>query len=132
MGLKSSGKISLVVEGENMSIESLDLIIGIRHSMYKKKGECVSRVLDVLEHDIAQYTGKFDSENMNSVICEFCNIISKTIDKIDKDYLCKIRIYIQSDYSQMYWKLQKQTIEALHSCNLDCEFSVLSWGECEP
>ncbi|MDO5154746.1 MAG: hypothetical protein Q4D51_02170 [Eubacteriales bacterium] len=127
---KIIGKISLIVEGDNISIDNLDMLIGITHSVYKRKGESASKIMDVLEHDIVQYTENIDEATVDLTIYEFCRKVSKRITEVDKEYICNMRIYIQSDYAQIYWKLRKETIGALHSCNVDCEFSILSWGEC--
>lgn len=130
MAGKMIGKISLIVAGEKIYIEKLDAILELKHTVYRKKGEKYSNILNVLQNDVAEYMVEINEASIDSTIFSFCKKISKKIGSINDQYLCKLRIYLQSYDAQIYWKLGKETMEAIQECGVDCEFSILSWGEC--
>lgn len=124
------GTIALIIKGHGINVDELDKQLNMKHASYKQEGNDISKVLPSLESDIVKYAEEVDDISLDDKIHFFCKKISNNLKLIKKKYSCKLRIYLQSSEAQMYWKLSEKTILAIHECNVECEFSILSWGEC--
>ncbi|MBQ9778160.1 MAG: hypothetical protein IJW22_04455 [Clostridia bacterium] len=56
-------------------------------------------------------------------------ISPKKINLLKKIGDCTLRLFVQSDYAQIGFKLSKKSLALLSSLSLPLEISILSWGE---
>ena len=125
--------ISLIVESENESMDDVIKILGFSEYKIIEKGKSFSKVLPCSEVNSYIYTQPCDeSEKYQEVFFSFLKKIKEKRDEIDllkTRYDIYLKVFYQSDYAQMQFKLLPEMFEVMCEIGLECKFSIFSWGE---
>ncbi|MFD2117634.1 DUF4279 domain-containing protein [Paenibacillus yanchengensis] len=126
-----SGACSLLIRGEGLDKESIDNNLKITHTGYIIKGQSIKHSKITAPKDVWTYEMKFQQDEKPSTVLR--NLIMKLIPV--KNYLYDdkfedicIRMYLQSEWAQMYFDLSAAIIKVLAELNIRFEVSILSWG----
>lgn len=116
-------------------IESITNIIGIQPTTIIKKGDFLSKTLNLISNCYAwELSEKYtECEDIGNVIEDFFDrhpsILTRNIE-LRKMATVRFIISIVSDFAQVGFTINTRSIDFLKSLNIPCEFSLFSWGGC--
>ncbi len=128
-------RFSLILEGNNLPVEKISAAMGLEPTRVIRKGDVLNRLpLMRAEHD--EWTSTIDLTNaqdtdaaLNELLAQI--ILRKTEMKTlaEQGIGVSMRLYVQSDYAQMSYRLMPETLSRLVATGLPLEVSSISWGE---
>ncbi len=128
-------RFSLILEGNNLPVEKISAAMGLEPTRVIRKGDVLNRLpLMCAEHD--EWTSTIDLTNaqdtdaaLNELLAQI--ILRKTEMKTlaEQGIGVSMRLYVQSDYAQMSYRLMPETLSRLVATGLPLEVSSISWGE---
>lgn len=131
----SEARFSLILEGDDMPLEMIEKKLKLAPTRIIKKGEVLNRKpLMVAESD--EWTHTISLSDSHDTDAEMNKMLARVI--LCHDVLAelaaggvkiKLRLYVQSDYAQMTYRLMPETLQRLVAAGLPLEVTSLSWGE---
>lgn len=128
-------RFSLIFEGEALPVEKIRAALQLEPTRVIRKGDVLNR-LPLMVADCDEWARTIDLTNaqdtdtaMNDLLAQ---IILHTGDLKafeDGGIQVKLRLYVQSDYAQMSYRLMPETLSRLVATGLPLEVSSMSWGE---
>ena len=126
---------SLVIRAESINMEDITKNILVDNYKIVMKGEVISKIVPPLENDCYSYETQGESgESFRQILEKHLDTITpfkEYLQKIKSIYDVSIRIYVQSDFAQIYFELPPETVKKLVEFYLTTEISILSWGGVE-
>ena len=119
-----------IIGKSSINFEELEKNIPLDFEKHKK-GEVLRKILKV-ENDTAVLTLDFYEEELEKKIDRLLNELhpyKKYLNKISKCYDIILRVYIESNYAQMYQFLSKEILFKIAEFPFDLEISVFSEGK---
>ena len=132
----SEGRFSLILEGENLPLETIEKKLKLMATRFIRKGEVLNRLpLMVAECDEWAYT--INLSNSQDTDAEMNRMLARLIlchDALEEmgtegGIRIRLRLYVQSDYAQMTYRLMPETLQRLVATGLPLEVTSISWGE---
>ncbi|MCM1329882.1 MAG: hypothetical protein NC253_10625 [Ruminococcus sp.] len=124
----NSFNISLIIRGTIGNPEELTALKKYGKTTFTRKGETISRVVDLAEQDFFAFTYTL-TENCEKDLKDFSDLIKNINLTKYKECDVKLRIYIQSLDAFILIMLTQEMLKTLCELGLDVEISILSWGE---
>ena len=129
------GRFSLILEGADLPVEEIGQILSIQPTKIICKGDVLNKLpLMIAEHDEWAHTIDLtNSQNTDTALNDLlAQIILRTGDLTEmeaKGISVKLRLYVQSDYAQMSYRLMPETLSRLVATGLPLDVTSMSWGE---
>lgn len=128
-------RFSLILEGNHLPVEKISAAMGLEPTRVIRKGDVLNRLPLVLaEHD--EWTSTIDLTNAQDTDAALNELLAQII--LHKEEMktfaeqgigVSMRLYVQSDYAQMSYRLMPETLSRLVATGLPLEVSSISWGE---
>lgn len=131
----SEGRFSLILEGDDMPLERIEKKLKLSPTRIIKKGEVLNRKplmlaeSDEWTHTITLTDSQDTDAEMNKMLARviLCQDVLREL--ADSGVKVRLRLYVQSDYAQMTYRLMPETLQRLVATGLPLEVTSLSWGE---
>ena len=129
------GRFSLVLEGTDLPVEEIGRKLNLQPTRVIRKGDVLNRLpLMVAEQDewsfTIQLTHSQDTDTaLNDLLAQL--IVNNAAIKafMEAGINVKLRLYVQSDYAQMSYRLMPETLSRLVATGLPLDVTSISWGE---
>lgn len=128
-------RFSLILEGDDLSTEEIARKLSIQPTRVIRRGDVLNRLpLMTAEYDEWTHTiGLTNSQDtdaaMNSLLAQLILNTEVLKELADSGVKVKLRLYVQSDYAQMSYRLMPETLSRLVATGLPLEVTSISWGE---
>ncbi len=130
----SMARIALIITGSDLPMEEIGKLLELTPTRVVRKGDLLNRLPEIRAQDdewiymIDLDTPVGRDENM-SVFLQHLISHRKALDTIAVYGEARLRLRVQSDYAQMVYGLEKETIHELDDAGLDLDVASVSWGE---
>lgn len=129
------GRFSLILEGNDLPAAEIEQKLGIKASRVIRKGDMLNRLpLMTAEND--EWAHTIDLTNAESTDTALNDLLAQIIVHTgelkafaERGMKVQLRMYVQSDYAQMSYRLMPETLSRLVATGLPLEVSSMSWGE---
>jgi len=129
------GRFSLILEGNDLPAAEIEEKLGIKATRIIRKGDVLNRLpLMVAEND--EWAHTIDLTNAESTDTALNDLLAQIIVHTgelktfaERGLNVQLRMYVQSDYAQMSYRLMPETLSRLVATGLPLEVSSMSWGE---
>lgn len=129
------GRFSLILEGNDLPAAEIEQKLGIKASRVIRKGDVLNRLpLMTAEND--EWAHTIDLTNAESTDTALNDLLAQIIVHTgelktfaERGMKVQLRMYVQSDYAQMSYRLMPETLSRLVATGLPLEVSSMSWGE---
>ena len=128
-------RFSLIFEGEALPVEQISAAMGLEPTRVIRKGDVLNR-LPMMVADCDEWTRTIDLTNAQDTDTALNDLLAKIILHagdlkafVEQGLIVKLRLYVQSDYAQMSYRLMPETLSRLVATGLPLEVSSMSWGE---
>ena len=129
------GRFSLILEGNDLPAEVIEQKLHIQPSRIIRKGDVLNRLpLMVAEHD--EWAHTIDLTNADNTDTALNDLLAQLIvnaaalkELAESGMSVKLRLYVQSDYAQMAFRLMPETLQRLVATGLPLDVTSMSWGE---
>lgn len=127
-------RFSLILRGESLQVESIEQALALKASRVIRRGEVLNRIplieaaQDEWIHSIELVTPEGVDEGWNALLSHL-EARRDAVQALKAQCEVSLRLYIQSDYAQMAYSLEADTLRKLVSLELPLSVSSLSWGE---
>lgn len=127
-------RFSLIVEGDNLPIDEIGAKLELQPTRIIHKGDTLNRLpLIVAPADEWTFTMPLtDPEGLDS---QLNHVLAQLILHQDElanmaqNWKCTLRLFVQSDYAQIAYRLMPETLQRLVAIGLPLDVSSVSWGE---
>ena len=129
------GRFSLILEGVDLPVEQIEKTLNIQPTQIIRKGDVLNKLpLMIAECDewgrTIDLTNSQDTDTaLNDLLAQIILQASALKAFADQGISVKLRLYVQSDYAQMSYRLMPETLSRLVATGLPLEVSSMSWGE---
>ena len=129
------GRFSLLLEGVDLPADVIEQKLHIQPTRIVRKGDVLNRLpLMVAEQDEWAYTIDLTSADntdtaLNDLLAQLIVNASALKELADSGIQVKLRLYVQSDYAQMAFRLMPETLSRLVATGLPLDVTSMSWGE---
>ena len=128
-------RFSLILEGDNLPAERITQELRLEPTRVIRKGDVLNRLpLMTAEHD--EWARTIDLTNAESTDTALNDLLAQLIVQhaalkalADSGIRVSLRLYVQSDYAQMSYRLMPETLSRLVATGLPLEVTSISWGE---
>lgn len=129
------GRFSLILTGADLPAEEIESLLKIPPTRIIRKGDVLNRLplmvaeSDEWAHTISLTNAESTDTALNDLLAQ---IILHTADLkafADRGMSVRLRMFVQSDYAQMTYRLMPETLSRLVATGLPLEVSSMSWGE---
>ena len=129
------GRFSLVLEGTELPVEEIGRKLNLQPTRVIRKGDVLNRLpLMVAEQD--EWAHTIDLTNAENTDTALNDLLAQLIVNAaalrafaESGMSVKLRLYVQSDYAQMSYRLMPETLSRLVATGLPLEVTSTSWGE---
>ena len=129
------GRFSLILEGNDLPAEVSEQKLHIQPTRIIRKGDVLNRLpLMVAEHD--EWAHTIDLTNADNTDTALNDLLAQLIvnaaalkELAESGMSVKLRLYVQSDYAQMAFRLMPETLQRLVATGLPLDVTSMSWGE---
>ncbi len=129
------GRFSLLLEGADLPAELIEQKLHIQPTRIIRKGDVLNRLpLMVAEHD--EWAHTIDLTNADNTDTALNDLLAQLIvnaaalkELAESGMSVKLRLYVQSDYAQMAFRLMPETLSRLVATGLPLDVTSMSWGE---
>ena len=127
-------RFSLIVEGDGLPIEEISKALELEPTRVIRKGDLLNR-LPLIEASADEWTYTMQLSSPDGVDSQLNHLLAELILHQDamadlaRDWKFTLRLYVQSDYAQIAYRLMPETLQRLVALGLPLDVSSLSWGE---
>lgn len=128
-------RFTLILEGNDLPVERIGETLKLQPTRVIRKGEVLNRLpLMVAEQDEWDLTIDLSDTQgtdtaLNDLLAQLIVHAGDLKAFAEEDISVKLRLYVQSDYAQMSYRLMPETLTRLVATGLPLEVSSMSWGE---
>ena len=128
-------RFSLILAGENLPVEHISQMLGLEPTRIIRKGDMFNRLpLMIADQDewdrTINLTNAHDTDtDLNDLLAQIIVHTGELKAFADSGISIKLRMYVQSDYAQMSYRLMAETLSRLVATGLPLDVSSMSWGE---
>ncbi len=129
------GRFSLILEGNDMPVDLIEKKLHLAATRMIRKGDVLNRLpLMVAESDEWTYTIELTNSQdtddaLNKMLARLILCADVLRELATTGLHVKLRLYVQSDYAQMTYRLMPETLQRLVATGLPLEVTSISWGE---
>lgn len=129
------GRFSMVLEGTDLPVAEIEQALNIQPTHIIRKGEVLNKLpLMIAENDEWAHTISLtNSQNtdaaLNDLLAQIIVHAGELKEMAAKGISVKLRLYVQSDYAQMSYRLMPETLTRLVATGLPLDVTSMSWGE---
>jgi hypothetical protein len=125
--------LSLMVSGERLDFEAISRDLTLQSTDTRTKGELLNKLPPIIsEEDCWLYEiALTDNEGLDPRMQALLEALEKAaapLAELRARFEVTLRLYVQSDYAQIFYRLMPDTLRRLAAIGLPLEVSVLSWG----
>lgn len=130
----NEARFSLMIEGQNLPMEEIEAALELRATRVIHKGEVLNRLPlikapdDEWTHTVALVSPDGVDTQLNHMLAELV-LHREELAQMAAQWKVTLRLYVQSDYAQMAYRLMPETLQRLVAVGLPLDVSSLSWGE---
>ena len=127
-------RFSLIIEGDGLPIEEISRALQLEPTHVIHKGDTLNR-LPLIEATADEWTYTVPLSSPDGVDTQLNHLLAELILHQDamadlaRDWKFTLRLYVQSDYAQIAYRLMPETLQRLVALGLPLDVSSLSWGE---
>lgn len=127
-------RFSLIIHGESLPMEDIEAKLGLRATRVIHKGEVLNR-LPLIEAPADEWVYTVPLTEPEGTDVEWNSLLSHLESRADalaalrESCTVTLRLYIQSDYAQIAYRLSPETMGKLVALGMPLSISSLSWGE---
>lgn len=134
LGRIGEARFALLVTGEQLPMEQISALLALQPTHTVRKGDLLNRLPEVLaQSDEWIYTVPLvDPIGVDSVLTGILASLRERTDalaRVKQFGALTLRIHLQSDFAQMVYRFNPETMKYLVDIGLPLEVSSLSWGE---
>ncbi len=129
------GRFSLILEGDGMPVDLIQQKLQLEATRTIRKGDVLNKLpLMVAETDEWTYTIELTNsqdtdDSLNRMLAKLILCADVLRELSSTGLKVKLRLYVQSDYAQMTYRLMPETLQRLVATGLPLEVTSISWGE---
>ena len=129
------GRFSLVMEGSDLPAAEIEQKLGIKATRVIRKGDVLNRLPlmtaenDEWAHTIELTNAESTDTALNDLLAQIIVHTGELKAFAERGIKVQLRMYVQSDYAQMSYRLMPETLSRLVATGLPLEVSSMSWGE---
>lgn len=129
------GRFSLVMEGNDLPAADIEQKLGIKATRVIRKGDVLNRLplmtaeTDEWAHTIELTNAESTDTALNDLLAQIIVHTGELKVFAERGIKVQLRMYVQSDYAQMSYRLMPETLSRLVATGLPLEVSSMSWGE---
>ena len=129
------GRFSLVLEGNDLPAAEIEQKLGIKATRVIRKGDVLNRLplmtaeTDEWAHTIELTNAESTDTALNDLLAQIIVHTGELKAFAERGIKVQLRMYVQSDYAQMSYRLMPETLSRLVATGLPLEVSSMSWGE---
>ena len=129
------GRFSLVMEGSDLPAAEIEQKLGIKATRVIRKGDVLNRLplmtaeTDEWAHTIELTNAESTDTALNDLLAQIIVHTGELKAFAERGIKVQLRMYVQSDYAQMSYRLMPETLSRLVATGLPLEVSSMSWGE---
>lgn len=129
------GRFSLVMEGNDLPAAEIEQKLGIKATRVIRKGDVLNRLPlmtaenDEWAHTIELTNAESTDTALNDLLAQIIVHTGELKVFAERGIKVQLRMYVQSDYAQMSYRLMPETLSRLVATGLPLEVSSMSWGE---
>ena len=129
------GRFSLVMEGNDLPAAEIEQKLGIKATRVIRKGDVLNRLplmtaeTDEWAHTIELTNAESTDTALNDLLAQIIVHTGELKAFAERGIKVQLRMYVQSAYAQMSYRLMPETLSRLVATGLPLEVSSMSWGE---
>lgn len=125
--------LSLIISGEKLDFEGISSALALQSTDTRTKGELLNKLPPIVsEEDCWLYEIPLaDHEGLDPRMHDLLQALEAAkchVARWQEQYEVILRLYVQSDYAQIFYRLMPDTLRRLAEIGLPLEVSVVSWG----
>ncbi len=125
--------LSLMISGENLDFEAISRDLSLQSTDTRTKGELLNKLPPIVsQEDCWLYEIPLaDNEGLDPrmhALLQTLEQATSALQALRRQSEVTLRLYVQSDYAQIFYRLMPDTLSRLAAIGLPLEVSVLSWG----
>ena len=127
-------RFSLIIHGDGLSVENIESNLGLKATRMIRRGEVLNR-LPLIEAPADEWAYTVPLTEPEGTDAEWNSLLSHLESRADalaalrESCTVTLRLYIQSDYAQIAYRLSPETMGKLVALGMPLSISSLSWGE---
>lgn len=127
-------RFSLIVEGNGLPIADISKALELEPTRVIHQGDVLNR-LPLIEAAADEWTYTMTLSSPDGVDTQLNHLLAQLILHQDamadlaRDWKFTLRLFVQSDYAQIAYRLMPETLQRLVALGLPLDVSSLSWGE---
>lgn len=125
--------LSLMISGEQLDFGAISRDLALQSTDMRTKGELLNKLPPIISeedcwlHEIELADNEGLDPRMHALL-EALEHAAGALDELRARFAVSLRLYVQSDYAQIFYRLMPDTLRRLAAIGLPLEVSVLSWG----
>lgn len=129
------GRFSLIIEGTDLPAEEIETQLHIAATQIIRKGDMLNRLplvvadRDEWAHTISLTNAESTDTALNDLLAQIILHTGALKAFAERGLSIRLRMFVQSDYAQMTYRLMPETLSRLVATGLPLEVSSMSWGE---
>lgn len=129
------GRFSLILEGNDLPAADIEKALNIQPTHIVRKGDVLNKLplmiaeCDEWGHTIDLTNSQNTDTALNDLLAQIILHTGELKGFAEQGISVKLRLYVQSDYAQMSYRLMPETLSRLVATGLPLEVSSMSWGE---
>ena len=130
----TGARFSLIVEGKDLPIKEIGEQLELEPTRIIHKGDMLNR-LPLIEAPADEWTYTVLLTSPEGVDTQLNHLLAHLIlhqeqlADLARDWKFTLRLFVQSDYAQIAYRLMPETLQRLVALGLPLDVSSLSWGE---
>lgn len=130
----NEARFSLMIEGDQLPMDEIERVLGLQATRVIHRGETLNRLplieatTDEWTHTVALTAPEGVDTQLNHMLAELI-LHQEELAALAKQWKVTLRLYVQSDYAQIAYRLMPETLQRLVAVGLPLDVSSISWGE---
>ncbi len=125
--------LSLMISGDGVDFTAVSRDLALESTDTRTKGELLNKLPPIIseedcwQHEIELADNEGLDPRMHALLTALENA-SAALAVLRAKYAVTLRLYVQSDYAQIFYRLMPDTLSRLALIGLPLEVSMVSWG----
>lgn len=130
----TGARFSLIIEGDALPTSEIGTLLELEPTRIIHKGDTLNR-LPLIEATADEWTYTEPLTDPEGVDTQLNHLLAhlilhqEKIADLARDWKVTLRLYVQSDYAQIAYRLMPETLQRLVALGMPLDVSSLSWGE---